>query len=99
MLIVAALGGNALLERGEKPDAAIHHRHIRRAAAALAALTREHQVFIAHGNGPQGGFLGIEGDAVLGAATLAPVVRAEYCYDVYGTGDVVLTTRVVPLQE
>lgn len=38
MRIVIALGGNALLERGEKPDAAIQHRHVRRGAQSLALL-------------------------------------------------------------
>jgi hypothetical protein len=40
--IVIALGGNALLERGEKPDAAIQREHVRRAAQALAPLAAEH---------------------------------------------------------
>ena len=33
MRVVAALGGNALLERGERPDAVIQQRHVRQAAA------------------------------------------------------------------
>jgi len=63
MRIVAALGGNALLERGEKPDAAIQRRHVRSAAAALAPLTADHELVICHGNGPQVGMLAIESEA------------------------------------
>jgi carbamate kinase len=63
MRIVAALGGNALLERGEKPDAAIQHRHIRHAAQALAPLAADHELVICHGNGPQVGLLATESTA------------------------------------
>jgi carbamate kinase len=38
MRVVVAVGGNALLERGEQPDAVIQRRHVRQAAAALAPL-------------------------------------------------------------
>ncbi|GAA2361352.1 carbamate kinase [Dactylosporangium salmoneum] len=60
MLIVIALGGNALLERGQRPDAAIQRRHVRRAARALAPLAAEHRLVICHGNGPQVGVLALE---------------------------------------
>ena len=60
MRIVAALGGNALLERGERPEATIQRQHIRAAARALAPLTYEHEVVICHGNGPQVGMLAME---------------------------------------
>ena len=55
MRIVAAVGGNALLERGEPPDAAIQQRHIRSAINALAPLARSHQLVVTYGNGPQVG--------------------------------------------
>jgi carbamate kinase len=58
--VVVALGGNALLERGEKPDAAIQRRHVRQAAAALAPLAADHQLVLCHGNGPQVGVLALE---------------------------------------
>jgi carbamate kinase len=61
--IVAALGGNALLERGEALDAAVQHRHIRQAARALAPLADEHELVICHGNGPQVGLLAMESEA------------------------------------
>jgi carbamate kinase len=58
--IVVALGGNALLERGEKPDAAVQRRHVRRAAPFLALLAADHQLIVCHGNGPQIGLLARE---------------------------------------
>jgi len=61
--IVAALGGNALLERGESPDAEIQEHHVQRAVEALAPLCREHDVVVTHGNGPQVGLLAVESDA------------------------------------
>jgi hypothetical protein len=42
MRIVAALGGNALLERGEPPESEIQEKHIIKAVSALAPLAREH---------------------------------------------------------
>ncbi|MDQ2749671.1 MAG: carbamate kinase [Pseudonocardiales bacterium] len=63
MRIVVALGGNALLERGEKPDAVIQQRHVRRAAQAIAPLAAEHELIICHGNGPQVGLLAVESEA------------------------------------
>jgi carbamate kinase len=63
MRIVAALGGNALLERGEKPDALIQHRRVRHAAETLAPLAAEHELVICHGNGPQVGLLARESTA------------------------------------
>jgi carbamate kinase len=57
---VVALGGNALLERGERPDAVIQRRHVRQAAVALAPLAADHQLVLCHGNGPQVGVLALE---------------------------------------
>jgi carbamate kinase len=58
--VVVALGGNALLERGERPDAVIQRRHVRQAAVALAPLAADHQLVLCHGNGPQVGLLALE---------------------------------------
>ncbi len=63
MRIVVALGGNALLRRGERPDAAPQRRHVAEAAAALAPLAADHQLLICHGNGPQVGVLALESQA------------------------------------
>ncbi len=63
MRVVVALGGNALLQRGDKPDAAIQIEHVRTAAEALAPLAAEHEVLLCHGNGPQVGLLALESQA------------------------------------
>ncbi|PYC87334.1 carbamate kinase [Streptomyces tateyamensis] len=63
MRIVVALGGNALLRRGEKPDAAVQLVHVRAAAAALAPLAAQHELIICHGNGPQVGMLSLESES------------------------------------
>ncbi len=55
MRIVAALGGNALLERGESPDAGIQEAHVSSAVTALTPVLRHNQLLITHGNGPQVG--------------------------------------------
>ncbi len=61
MRIVIALGGNALLKRGEPMTAEAQRRNIQIAAAAIAPITAEHQVVITHGNGPQVGLLALQG--------------------------------------
>jgi carbamate kinase len=60
MRLVLAIGGNALLHRGEKPDAKTQVARLALAAPALAALAAEHEVVIVHGNGPQVGLLAME---------------------------------------
>jgi carbamate kinase len=61
--IVVALGGNALLRRGEALTATNQRENIRAAAAALAPLANEHELIISHGNGPQVGLLALQGAA------------------------------------
>ncbi len=64
MLVVAALGGNALLRRGEPLTAQNQRLNVQRAAPALAAILRAgHQLVITHGNGPQVGLLALQGAA------------------------------------
>ncbi len=58
--IVVALGGNALLKRGEPMTAANQRKNVRIAAEALAPLCREHEIVITHGNGPQVGLLALQ---------------------------------------
>jgi len=61
--IVIALGGNALLRRGEPPTAANQRHNVRIAAAALAPIARRYDLVISHGNGPQVGLLALQGAA------------------------------------
>ena len=63
MRIVVALGGNALLKRGEPMTAEVQRRNVRVAAEAMAPIAKEHQLVISHGNGPQVGLLALQGAA------------------------------------
>jgi len=63
MLVVVALGGNALLRRDEPLTADNQRRNVRIAAEALAPIASEHQLVIGHGNGPQVGLLALQGAA------------------------------------
>lgn len=63
MRVVVALGGNALLKRGEPMTADVQRRNVRVAAQALAPVAKEHQLVISHGNGPQVGLLALQGAA------------------------------------
>jgi carbamate kinase len=61
MRIVVALGGNALLRRGEPMTAETQRANVRRAVAALLPLFEAgHQLIITHGNGPQVGLLALQ---------------------------------------
>ncbi len=64
MRIVVALGGNALLRRGEPPTAERQRANVRVAAQALAPLARDHELVITHGNGPQVGLLALQAAAL-----------------------------------
>lgn len=57
MRIMVALGGNALLERGDKPDAETQRQRVVKAMAAIAPLAEGNDLIITHGNGPQVGVL------------------------------------------
>jgi carbamate kinase len=63
MRIVVALGGNALLRRGEHPTATVQRKNVRTAAEALAPIADGHQIVITHGNGPQVGLLALKAAA------------------------------------
>lgn len=63
MLIVTALGGNALLKRGEPMTAEKQRRNVRIAAQSLAPVAAEHDLVVGHGNGPQVGLLALQGAA------------------------------------
>jgi len=61
--VVVALGGNALLQRGEELTAENQRANAQRACRALAPIARAHELVIAHGNGPQVGLLALQGSA------------------------------------
>ena len=77
MRIVAALGGNALLERGEPPESTIQEAHIIKAVRALAPLAAGNDMVITHGNGPQVGMLALE-------SAQDPSISQPYPFDVLG---------------
>jgi len=60
MRVVVALGGNALLRRGEPLTAENQRKNVRIACKALAPIAMKHQVVITHGNGPQVGLLALQ---------------------------------------
>jgi carbamate kinase len=61
--ILVALGGNALLRRGEPMTAEAQRANVQVAAAALAPIAKAHQLVISHGNGPQVGLLALQAAA------------------------------------
>lgn len=63
MRILLALGGNALLQRGETASAENQRRNVETAATGIAELAAEHQVVVTHGNGPQVGLLALQSEA------------------------------------
>jgi len=77
MLIVAALGGNALSKRGEPMTLETQRGNARKAAQSLAELIKAgHQLVVTHGNGPQVGMLGLQ--------ALAGPKDGDYPLDVLG---------------
>jgi carbamate kinase len=62
--VVLALGGNALLRRGERLDYDAQRRAIGDAARVVAAVARDHALVVTHGNGPQIGWLALRAESV-----------------------------------
>jgi carbamate kinase len=60
MRILIALGGNALLRRGEPMTAEVQRKNVKVAAEAMAPITERNQLVITHGNGPQVGLLALQ---------------------------------------
>src|SRR4051795_10594301 len=63
MRVVVALGGSALLKRGEPMTAENQRSNTRMAAPALAAVAQKNQLVLSHGNGPQVGLLSLQAAA------------------------------------
>lgn len=63
MLVIVALGGNALLRRGEPMDAAVQRANVKTASAAVAEIAEGHRTVVTHGNGPQVGLIALQNEA------------------------------------
>jgi carbamate kinase len=63
MRVVVALGGNALLRRAEAMTSDNQRHNVRVACRQLAPVAHDHELVIAHGNGPQVGLLALQGAA------------------------------------
>ena len=63
MRVVIALGGNALLQRGQPMTEQQQRANVKKAAQALAEVAAEHTIVITHGNGPQVGLLALQSAA------------------------------------
>ena len=63
MRVVVALGGNALLQRGQPMTADKQRENVRVAAEQLAPIAEGHELVISHGNGPQVGLLALQAAA------------------------------------
>ena len=59
--VVVALGGNALLRRGEPLEADTQRANIAKAAKTISEIAKEYNVVLVHGNGPQVGLLALQG--------------------------------------
>jgi carbamate kinase len=107
-IAVVALGGNALLRRGEPLEAENQARAARGAARALARVAVDHQLIVTHGNGPQVGLLALMSDAysetapypldVLGSETegqIGYVLELELDNAIADQDTVAVLTRVV----
>lgn len=108
MRVVIALGGNALLRRGEPLEANIQRANVRRAARSIAEVAHAHEVVVTHGNGPQVGLLALQGEAfpdvrpypldVLGAESegmIGYLIEQELVNELPGRDVVTLLTQVV----
>jgi carbamate kinase len=60
LIVVIALGGNALLQRGEPVSTDVQRKNMRTAGASIAEVARKHHVVLTHGNGPQVGLLALK---------------------------------------
>jgi carbamate kinase len=71
--IVIALGGNALLRRGERLDAQVQRANVRGAASMISRLAVAHELILTHGNGPQVGLLALQSAACAREVTPYPL--------------------------
>ncbi|MHA2688165.1 carbamate kinase [Vibrio harveyi] len=62
-IIVVAVGGNALLQRGEVMSCENQQKSIAQTATSLAELSKNYRLVLVHGNGPQVGLLSLQNNA------------------------------------
>jgi len=85
MRIVVALGGNALLRRGQPLTAEVQRQNIRTAVSMIVPAAKEHQLILTHGNGPQIGLLALEQAACMkGSGTRGTRAPVLYPFDILG---------------
>ena len=72
MRVVVALGGNALLRRGQPMTVDNQRENVRVACDHLAPISEQHELIISHGNGPQIGLLALE-EAAYEAVPASPL--------------------------
>jgi carbamate kinase len=77
MRIVIALGGNALLKRGEPPTVETQRRNAHRAAQSIATIAPGNELILTHGNGPQIGLLALQREAGGDASAPLDVLNAQ----------------------
>jgi carbamate kinase len=63
MRILLALGGNALLRRGERASAVNQRRNVEAAAKQITELADHDELVVTHGNGPQVGLLALQNES------------------------------------
>jgi carbamate kinase len=61
--LIIALGGNALVQKGQKGTAEEQFTNIRKPVTAIAELSKLFHIVITHGNGPQSGALLLQQEA------------------------------------
>jgi carbamate kinase len=106
--VVIALGGNALLKRGQPMEAELQQRNIEVAARSVAVVARRHSVVVTHGNGPQVGLLALQAEScggvrpypldILGAESeglIGYLIEQELQNRLPGQAVATLLTRVV----
>jgi carbamate kinase len=72
MRVVVALGGNALLRRGQAMTVDNQRENVRVACDRLVPIAEQHELIISHGNGPQIGLLALE-EAAYGQVPESPL--------------------------
>ncbi len=73
MLIVVAIGGNAILRKGEKPSVDAQLKNMKKLSKQLVAIAKKHRLVLTHGNGPQVGNELIRVEEALGKAYPLPL--------------------------